>query len=54
MTDSGKKFKVVLLGDAGVGKSSIVQQYVFNKYANENLPTIGASFMSKHVTLMDE
>ena len=44
---SSQQVKLVLLGDTGVGKTSIVQRFVYNNYREENPPTIGASFMSK-------
>ena len=29
-----KKFKIILLGEKGVGKSSIIERYVNNKFSN--------------------
>jgi len=43
--------KLVLLGDAGVGKSSLAQRYVTNNFKPYCETTIGASFMSKMVTV---
>ena len=43
--------KVVILGDSGVGKTSILYRYIFDKFERENLPTLGASFKSKLVTV---
>lgn len=50
-TDGGKprEVKVVLLGDTGVGKSSLVLRFVTNNYKPYSESTIGASFMSKVV-----
>lgn len=43
--------KLVLLGDSGVGKTSIVTKYVSGE-APENVgPTIGAAFVTKDVTI---
>jgi len=39
--------KIVILGDTGVGKTSIVLQYVENRFNVMSSPTIGASFLSK-------
>jgi len=39
--------KVVLLGDSGTGKSSIVLRFVTNSFDKYSESTIGASFMSK-------
>ena len=45
-----KTIKVVLLGDSGVGKTSIVQRYI-NKIYDENIDTtIGAAFNRKNIT----
>ena len=44
--------KVVLLGDSGVGKSSIVLRFVTNEFRPYSESTIGASFMSKKLTIL--
>lgn len=42
-----KEVKLILLGEASVGKSSIIIQFLEEKF-NENLPnTIGAAFTTK-------
>jgi len=41
--------KIVILGDTGVGKTSIVLQFVENRFNIMSSPTIGASFLSKTV-----
>lgn len=43
--------KVCLLGDSGVGKSSIVMRFVTNTYKQALESTIGASFMSKSLVV---
>lgn len=43
--------KMVLLGDAGVGKSSLAQRFVSNNFKPYCETTIGASFMSKMMTV---
>lgn len=56
MTDaSGKarEVKVVLLGDTGVGKSSLVLRFVTNNFRPYSESTIGASFMSKMIVVND-
>ena len=42
-----REVKVVLLGDTGVGKSSLVLRFVTNNFKPYSESTIGASFMSK-------
>ena len=44
-----REVKVVLLGDTGVGKSSLAQRYVTNTFKPYCESTIGASFMSKMI-----
>ena len=48
-TNSAREAKVVLLGDAGVGKSSLVLRFVNNNFRPFSEATIGASFMSKMI-----
>lgn len=51
-TDSKpREVKVVLLGDTGVGKSSLVLRFVTNNFKPYSESTIGASFMSKLITV---
>jgi Ras-related protein Rab-7A len=46
--------KVILLGDSGVGKSSIMNQYVHEKFTAEYKATIGADFLTKHLIIDDK
>lgn len=43
--------KLVLLGEAAVGKSSIVLRFVSNDFAENKEPTIGAAFLTQRVTI---
>lgn len=45
------KFKVVLLGDGRVGKTSLLNRYVNNSYADPSPSTVAASFLEKTVVL---
>uniref|UniRef100_A0A8C6B1H0 RAB9A, member RAS oncogene family n=1 Tax=Monodon monoceros TaxID=40151 RepID=A0A8C6B1H0_MONMO len=40
-------FKVILLGDGGVGKSSLMNRYVSNKLDTQLFYTIGVEFLNK-------
>jgi Ras-related protein Rab-5C len=42
-------FIVVTVGEAAVGKSSITLRFVHNHFRENNVATIGASFLSKTV-----
>jgi len=45
--DITQRAKVVFLGDAGVGKTSIVNRYVKDEFKVGETPTIGAAFAAK-------
>eukprot|EP00919_Chromeraceae_sp_WS-2016_P046500 GHVR01110452.1.p1 GENE.GHVR01110452.1~~GHVR01110452.1.p1 ORF type:complete len:204 (+),score=32.19 GHVR01110452.1:159-770(+) len=56
MTDSMNRmfhFKLVLLGDASVGKSSVVVRFAKEEFYEYQEPTIGAAFMTQSVCLGD-
>jgi small GTP-binding protein len=42
-------FKIVLLGDSGVGKTSIVQYFERKTFQDTIEPTVGASFMAREM-----
>jgi len=46
-------YKLVLLGDAAVGKSSSVERFVKNEFFEFQQPTIGAAFLTQTVQLDD-
>eukprot|EP00766_Chilomastix_caulleryi_P002051 gnl/Chilomastix_caulleri/303.p1 GENE.gnl/Chilomastix_caulleri/303~~gnl/Chilomastix_caulleri/303.p1 ORF type:complete len:165 (+),score=28.66 gnl/Chilomastix_caulleri/303:95-589(+) len=46
--------KLVLLGDTGVGKSSLVLRFVRNTFIDYAEPTIGAAFLTQTVQLEDQ
>ena len=45
--------KVIILGDSGVGKTSLMNQYVNQKFSNQYKATIGADFLTKEVMIDD-
>jgi len=45
--------KVIILGDSGVGKTSLMNQYVNKKFSNAYKATIGADFLTKEVMVED-
>ena len=49
MTDKRTRyqFKLVLLGESAVGKSSIVGRYIHNAFEDSHETTIGAAFFTK-------
>uniref|UniRef100_A0A0E0C6Z8 Uncharacterized protein n=1 Tax=Oryza meridionalis TaxID=40149 RepID=A0A0E0C6Z8_9ORYZ len=45
--------KVIVLGDSGVGKTSLMNQYVHKKFSQQYKATIGADFVTKEVLIED-
>eukprot|EP00218_Dolichomastix_sp_CCMP3274_P011453 CAMPEP_0170132524 /NCGR_PEP_ID=MMETSP0033_2-20121228/447_1 /TAXON_ID=195969 /ORGANISM="Dolichomastix tenuilepis, Strain CCMP3274" /LENGTH=208 /DNA_ID=CAMNT_0010367909 /DNA_START=19 /DNA_END=645 /DNA_ORIENTATION=+ len=45
--------KVIILGDSGVGKTSLMNQYVNKKFSGQYKATIGADFLTKEVQVED-
>jgi len=48
---SRKKFKIVLLGEGRVGKTSLLCRYVYGTFNERQQETIQASFLEKNLTL---
>jgi len=46
--------KVIILGDSGVGKTSLMTQYVNKRYSEQYKATIGADFLTKEVMIDDK
>jgi Ras-related protein Rab-11A len=46
-------FKITLLGDAAVGKTSLINQFVENTFQEDYKPTLGANIIRKDVILED-
>lgn len=47
------RFKVVLIGDGGVGKTSIARRYLGEGFTHEYIKTIGANFYVKRTVYSD-
>lgn len=45
--------KIIILGDSGVGKTSLMNQYVNKKFSNQYKATIGADFLTKEIQVED-
>lgn len=43
--------KVVAIGDSGVGKTSLIQQFEHSRFTDNFKPTIGADFSNKEITI---
>jgi len=51
--DRSIQVKLVLLGEAAVGKSSVVIRFVSNEFQSNKEPTIGAAFLTQKCRLED-
>ena len=53
MAASRKKvlLKLIILGESGVGKTSLMDQYVNRKFSTAYKATIGADFLTKEVVI---
>ncbi|CAM9239979.1 unnamed protein product [Heterosigma akashiwo] len=46
--------KIICLGDSGVGKTSLMNQYVNKRFSEQYKATIGADFLVKEITVDDK
>ncbi|KAM4664042.1 ras-related protein rab7-like [Discoglossus pictus] len=46
---SRQHLKILLIGNSGVGKSALMNQYVNNRFTNHYRATIGADFLTKEL-----
>lgn len=53
MQSEDREYKVVVLGDSGVGKTSFITRFVNSTFNEATEPTPGASFLSKAITIHD-
>jgi Ras-related protein Rab-11A len=47
-------FKVVMIGDSGVGKSNLLMRYTKGEFNLESKTTIGVEFATKSITTPDK
>jgi GTPase SAR1 family protein len=43
-------FKILLIGDTSVGKTSLLTRFIENRYSDDSLTTIGIDFVSHNIT----
>ena len=54
MADYDRSFKILLVGDAGVGKSALLQRFVERHHAKHHVPTLGVDFRLRTIGLNGE
>ena len=53
MSEEGKAYKVVLIGESGVGKTCIINQFIYNKFDTETMSSLTAQFALKIIEFPD-
>ena len=53
MSENGKAYKVVLIGESGVGKTCIINQFIYNKFDTETMSSLTAQFALKTIEFQD-
>lgn len=51
MDETSLSFKVVIIGDSGVGKSNLMTRYTTNEFSQDTPATIGVEFMTKSIKI---
>ena len=52
--EDAKTIKVVILGESGVGKTSIISRFINDTFEEELVTTTGASYVSKSMKFSDK
>ncbi len=53
-TDPARRVKILMLGDSGVGKSSLILRWTLDTFSPSLTSTVGVNFKSKKVTVRGE
>ena len=48
------KFKVVVVGDSGVGKTNLIRRFVHDTFSKDSKATVGVEFLSKTYLINNE
>ena len=52
--EGARSCKVVLIGESGVGKTSIISRYINNTFKVQLMSTPGANFVTKNIIIEDD
>ena len=47
-------FKIIIIGESGIGKASLLKRFVENKYAKQHYATIGINFKTKSLYINNQ
>lgn len=53
-SEYSQQFKIILLGDSGVGKTSIINQYIKGEFNNDIPATVGVEYQPKFISIDGE
>ena len=48
------KFKIIIVGDSGVGKTNLVKRFIQNTFSSNTLATVGVEFFSNNYYINDK
>eukprot|EP01025_Chloroclados_australasicus_P025625 TRINITY_DN2557_c0_g1_i2.p1 TRINITY_DN2557_c0_g1~~TRINITY_DN2557_c0_g1_i2.p1 ORF type:complete len:238 (-),score=27.68 TRINITY_DN2557_c0_g1_i2:231-944(-) len=51
--DVEREMKMLVIGNGGVGKTSMIRKFCHNSYSDDYKKTIGVDFLEKHINLPD-
>ena len=54
MSSDNKAFKILTLGESGVGKTAILRRFVENKFEKHHLATIGIDYQTKTIKIKNK
>lgn len=49
MSDTDATINIMVVGEAGVGKTNLTTRYIRNEFAEDSTPTIGADFFQSFI-----
>ena len=47
-------FKIIIIGDSGVGKTSLLQRFIFDKFYERTKSTLGLDYANKEIKLKND
>ena len=53
-SDYNYLFKIVVIGDSGVGKTNLVSQFIDHNFLLDQKPTVGVEFATKTVKISEQ
>jgi|JI9StandDraft_2_1071091.scaffolds.fasta_scaffold310336_2 small GTP-binding protein len=54
MEEGPLSFKIIVIGDSGTGKTSLIRKYIHGAFKDEYEVTVGVDFSSKTVTVDEQ